>query len=147
MTDTHREPPLRPRREDWPDLLANHERAFRRRGFEWGDNDCATYAAGWVQKLHGVDVMAKWRGAYASEQEFEDLVAQAGGLAEFVTAAAEAEGFFLVPTRFAQRGDIGLARVGNQECLGIVVNGGVSVPTLSGLALVPRGALRLAWGV
>lgn len=131
---------------DWPEQLGQALAAARHVPFAWGEHDCATIACDWVMAMRGVDPMAADRGVYATEAEFEALV-EPGGLAEFVADRAAAAGIAECPPAFAQRGDIALVRIGNQECLGLIDGRHVAVPTLAGLRLAPRAAVVRAWAV
>lgn len=137
--------PARP--QDWPEQLGELLASARNVPFEWGMHDCATIACDWVLEMRGIDPMAGDRGAYANEAGFEALVDPYSGLAEFVADRAAAAGIADCPPAFAQRGDIALVRLGNQECLGIVDGRHVAVPTLAGLRLAPRAAISRAWAV
>ena len=137
--------PPSPRPQDWPDRLVAYLAGCRRQPFAWGVHDCASFAAGWVLALRGVDPLENHRGSYASEAEFEGLVQAHGGLAALVEVAALAHGLPECPPAFAQRGDVVLVEVGNMLGLGIVDAVGVTIPGPDGLRVVPRRAIRRAW--
>lgn len=135
------------RGQSWPERLAEMLASTRHTPFAWGLHDCATIACDWVLEMRGVDPMAAERGTYGTEAEYEAMTAAEGGLQAFVAARAERAGIAACPPAFAQRGDIALVRLGNQECLGIVAGRHVAVPTLGGLRLAPASAIACAWAV
>jgi hypothetical protein len=135
------------RPQDWPERLGTLLAAIRHVPFAWATHDCATIVCDWVLEMRGIDPMATDRTAYATEDEFEALVAPFGGLGDFVANRAAAAGIEECPPPFAQRGDVALVRLGNQECLGLVDGRHVAVPTLAGLRLAPRAAIARAWAV
>lgn len=140
-------PPTPPRPQNWPEQLGTLLASIRHVPFAWGTHDCATIACDWVLAMRGIDPMAADRGAYANEEEFEGLVDPYGGLEGFVSDRAAAAGIATCPAPFAQRGDVALVRIGNQECLGLVDGRHVAVPTLAGLRLAQRAAMVRAWAI
>lgn len=49
------------------------------RPFAWGPCDCTSAACDVFRWLHGVDLLARWRGRYASKSEALRLIAEMGG--------------------------------------------------------------------
>jgi hypothetical protein len=142
-----RPPPARTRPADWPERLAAHTARWRATPFAWGQHDCATFAAGWVLEIHGFDPLEPLRGAYATEAEYLGLLEDAGGLLALMQRAAARNGLPECGPAFAQRGDIALVRLGNEECVGLVDAVGVTVPTCERLRIAPRSAILHAWAV
>lgn len=56
--------------------------------WEWGAQDCCTFAADWVREQTGRDPMADLRGRYGSAGEADRLIAAAGGLVVLFRRAA-----------------------------------------------------------
>jgi hypothetical protein len=129
---------------DWPEKMIEFLEARRRLPFKFGssENDCCSFAAAWVKIANGVDCMAVVP-AYASAEEADVLLETP--LDEMIDKS--------LPRRdpqFAQRGDIGLAKLGNGcELTVVIVEGATLVgPGKRGIARVPRGsALVAAWEV
>lgn len=55
------------------------ERNLRRHRVS-GEHDCACFPANWAIECGRPDPMVKWRGAYSTEAQAEDIIADAGGL-------------------------------------------------------------------
>lgn len=62
--------------------LAEYLELSIREPWEWGLSDCSTFPADWILALTGIDPMDEWRGAYASEGEANDIIAEAGSLTD-----------------------------------------------------------------
>lgn len=137
------------RHDDWPDRLAAFLEARRRAPFAWGTNDCVTFAADGVQQLRrdSVDIIAADRGAWATEDEAEALLASRGGLETALAELAAMADLQEVPPPRAGRGDLVLARVGNQVLTGLVNGSTVAVTGADGLQFVPARMAFRAWRV
>lgn len=139
--------PDRPRPQDWPDRLVAYLAQSRAAPFAWGTHDCATFAAGWVQQLHGLDLLDGLRGTYASEPEYDALIAEWGGLEPLLEQVAALHGLPECPPPFARRGDIVLAQAGNMQGLGIMDAVQVVIPGPDRTRLLPRSTILRAWAV
>ncbi len=84
------------------------EGGARRR--EIGEWDCATYPAAWAIACGYPDPLARWRGAYATEDEARQLMTDCGGLVEMYAAGIADAG---IPETTApyEAGDIGVIRL------------------------------------
>ncbi len=102
------------RNEGWESLLNEHIEQAQGIVFEWGMNDCALWAADWVNKATGNDFASQWRGLYTSEAELTALMAERE--LELPGDIADDVGLPLMDVPFAQRGDIVQHP---QGCLGI----------------------------
>lgn len=140
---------MTPRYDDWPDRLAAFLEARRRAPFAWGTNDCVTFAADGVQQLRrdAVDIIAADRGAWATENDAEALLASRGGLEAALAELAAVAGLQEIPPPRASRGDLVLARVGNQVLAGLVNGSTVAVTGADGLQFVPARMAFRAWRV
>ncbi|MCW3477370.1 DUF6950 family protein [Limobrevibacterium gyesilva] len=132
---------------DWPERLHRFIDSRREIPFAWGQQDCGTLACDAVQMLAGIDPLASLRGSYASEDEYEAMLAPHGGLEQLACATFAAAGLPDCPPGYAQRGDVVLVEVGNQMLLGVVTDVHVAVPGADGLHFVKRAMIRRAWAV
>ena len=137
------------RHDDWPDRLAAFLEARRRAPFAWGTNDCVTFAADGVKQLRrdAVDIIAADRGAWATEDEAETLLASRGGLETALADLAAVADLPQVSPLLAARGDLVLARVGNQVLAGLVNGSTIAVTGAEGLQFVPARMAFRAWKV
>lgn len=136
-----------PRPQDWPDRLVAHVASWRGQAFAWGTHDCATYVAGWVQAMHGIDILDGIRGTYGTEAEYEAMLQEWGGLGPLADSVTAIHGLPPCPPAFVMRGDIALLEVGNMLGLGLVDAVAVTVPGVDRVRLVPRSAIIRAWAV
>lgn len=140
--------PAHPRRQDWPERLAELVEARRAEPFRWGAHDCCLFAADAVLALTGRDPAAAWRGRYATEAEAEAVLAEAGSLVETVALACAAAGLPEIPApAAARRGDLALINQGNQPAMGVVLGEAIAAPGPDGLACVPLDRAIRAWAV
>lgn len=107
---------MRRRYEDWPRRLAAAIQAARARPFQWGEADCALWAADVVLGLTGEDLAAAFRGRYATRAGAVALLGARGGLEAVVTAAL---GEPLASPRLARRGDVVMVSTAEGPALGI----------------------------
>lgn len=85
--------------------------AGRRR--EAGVWDCCCMPAEWAIECGHPDPMARGRGTYASDEEAEERIAEAGGLSNLFAMAMEDAGIREVSE--PEAGDIGVIRIGDEE--------------------------------
>lgn len=128
------------RRNDWPERLAEYIESRRRRVFRYGSDDCALFAADWVFEATGVDPAATWRG-YASEEEAQAIIEQAGGMRGLVSLPERAT------PRLAQRGDVVLAEHEGQQVFGVVVGDMYAAPGARRLEFRPMTEALVAFEV
>lgn len=129
---------------DWPERLALILESRAATPFQWGVQDCVTFAADVAQALTGVDLIARYRGTYDSEEGAAAIVGDIG-LQAFLTVLMEENGAAECPLPFAQRGDWALVTLGNHLIAGVVVGDTVAAPGLRGLAHVPVSRAVAAW--
>jgi hypothetical protein len=101
--------------------LGDYLAAAATRPFDYGHQDCCTFPADWVLLRRGVDPMANLRGRYASEEEAQEIIEDAGGLVAIWTRELDAAGIGSVAT--AREGDIGVIAVIGEH--GLTANGGI----------------------
>jgi hypothetical protein len=135
------------RPEDWPERLAAFIEQRRAIPFAWGTQDCMMFAADAVLMLCGVDVMAQYRGAYATEAEGDALLDRDGGMETILATAAQAAGLAERAPKLAQRGDLVLVEHGNLLMAGIVTGTAVAVTGADGVAFVSTRKITRAWAV
>lgn len=135
------------RPEDWPDRLAAFIEERRNVPFAWGTQDCMLFSADAVLMLRGVDIMAAYRGLYATEAEAEALLNRDGGIDAILATVAEQAGLAERAPKLARRGDLAMVEHGNQLMAGIVTGIHVAVTGADGLAFVSARKIRRAWVV
>jgi hypothetical protein len=145
------------RREDWEGRLNDYLATVRKSGHRWGGGenevDCALAWAGAIEAMTDVDLMAEFRGRYASEEEAMSLIREAGfdDLASLLDDRLPR-----VPRPSAQRGDLimvkggALALAWGSDALAIgearaVTGGPLLYP--AGIVRVPRKDWRKAWKI
>lgn len=134
--------------ENWRDKLNAHIEANRQRPFEWGQHDCALWAASCVEVTTGTDLGEPFRGRYKTAAGALKAIRKAGHLTP--EALAEARVGPRQPPAFARAGDMvaadlkALGLAGSDRQIGLslgICNGSVcwfvsddglvSIPTLS----------------
>lgn len=140
-----RQPPLKPRLQDWPERLAALVEARREAPFAWGSHDCVLFVADAILAVTGEDPAAAFRG-YASEEEAERILG-AQGLEVTVAGALAEFGCGDCPPALAQRGDVALALLGNQPTMVVVLGEVLAGPGPRGLVFLPPARIQRAWSV
>lgn len=118
--------------------------------FAWGSNDCCTFAAGGIQAITGIDVMADFRGKYTDEAgALAAIESVCGGttVADAAAYCAQKAGLVELPKPlFAQRGDLVVCNApSGQLVAGLVHLNGRQIVIVgeNGLYRVPlRSAVR-----
>jgi hypothetical protein len=130
------------RQDGWEVRLADAVDAVRNAPFQWGQHDCATWAADVRLALTGQDAAAAWRGRYKSERGALRAMRRMG----FSTLEAGVTGLLGAPLPtplLAQRGDVVL----HGEALGVCIGATGLFLGPDGLTELPIAACRLAWRV
>jgi hypothetical protein len=130
---------------DWEPRLAEYfTRAFRLR-FKYGTFDCCTFAAGAVEAITGVNLMADIR--YKNRSEARLVMPR--GLADAFVPVMQANGVECVSVGFGRRGDLVLASVPNHPAIGVVGLDGKHAlfATRFGVARLPLSECSLAWRI
>jgi len=113
----------------------------RARRFRPGSHDCAMFAAGWVERITGVDHGEPYRGRYRSMDEGAEAMAEDGYESHVGYVAS------LLPEvspAFAQTGDLAVVE---DDALGIVASDRVFVLRPDGLGHVSRLRAKRAFTV
>lgn len=129
--------------EGWPLLLADFIESRRRLPFEWGRNDCCSFAAEWVRLATGRDVYAKWRGRYTGRWGALRLILIAGSIVRIPSEV----GLRPCPVRTIQRGDIAGVTTDLGIALGICTGGRIAAPGNLGLEFLKFNRVKYAWRV
>ena len=111
------------RRDNWPELLDAHLREWRSRPFAYGDNDCVSFAAAWLERL-GYEFplagLGTWDSALSAARVYHAL----GGFEHAVAAQLHALGCDRIAPALAMRGDLVVVPAGAKERpLLAIVNG------------------------
>lgn len=138
------------RRNDWAERLARYLSTAARRRFEWGEHDCALFAAGAIQALREVDVANDLR-TYRSEHGAARVLAanDCDGVEQIADKIAAEYGFEEIPVLRAQRGDVVVADLEAGPTLGVVdMTGRRAVfAAEKGLAHLELRYCRRAWRI
>lgn len=132
------------RHPDWKSRLIDHVGACAQLPFEYGQHDCALFAAGCVAAMTGVDLAAKWRGKYSTLKGGLTALKRAGFADHLAFAAAH---FEEIPPAFAAPGDLAVLDGPEGAVLGVVQGEGIYVLALSGLGTLPLTHARAAYRV
>lgn len=89
------------------ELLQGHIDAVEGKPVVWGESDCTSWAAGWVESVTGKAV--PFLGAYSSLEEAHTLIDEAGGLDVLWTRALAQVGIYSTPYEPAL-GDVGVVK-------------------------------------
>lgn len=140
--------------DDWPVRLGAHIAARGQAKFAWGIHDCCVFASDGVLAQTGVDIMAGFRGRYATRGEAETAIRDIAG-GDLQATAEQVARFHAMPEiapRLAQRGDVVLGEFDvagrPTQCLGLVgLDGRARFAGPVGLARVRLASCRSAWSV
>ena len=97
---------------DWEDRLHTYLARWVDAEFEWGEADCALFAAGAVEAMTGVDPATEFRGQYDSRADAARALRAMGEGTLLRTIRAK---FKEKPHAFARRGDL----IWNGHAIGI----------------------------
>ena len=113
------------------------------RPFEPGQHDCALFAAGWVDRVCGTQLVAKWQGRYYNLPEGRKMLRRNG--IHNLRGLAEAQLDCVGGWAFCQPGDVALIRQ-KTLCFGIIGSGGLihCLQAVRGLDVLP---ISRAWRV
>lgn len=129
------------RREDWPERLADYLDAGRDAPFAWGENDCATFAAGAIAAITDTQIEVP---RVESAADYARFVLASGALHEHVV---DRLGEPLGSPAHAQRGDLVLMLLDERPTLGVCIGAEAAGPGPAGLVTMPMQSARAAWRV
>jgi hypothetical protein len=121
----------------WRTALFDYVHAVSARQFQWGQHDCALFAAGAVQAMTGEDFASKYRGRYKTLKGGFGLLKKAGFANHADMAASLLEE---VHPSLAQVGDVAAIEENGAIGLGIVQGERIYVlrPGTAGIGTVSR---------
>lgn len=134
---------MRARREDWPEQLDAFIRERAATPFRWGEQDCAMFAADWVQRAIDIDPASPWRGQYTTLGQAKLLQHRDGGLETMITSVLGEP----IAVGFAQRGDIVLEVSDLGPTAGVCAGFAGVFASWEGLIYRPMGGCTTAWRV
>lgn len=127
---------------DWQVRMQAFVRERRKMPFAWGRNDCAVFAADYLEAVTGERVCTDLR-AHTNAREALQTLERAGGVRAIATRALGEP----IPVVLAGVGDVVVIAVGKREALA-VCNGGTAVaPGPAGVVAVPMQQALAAWRV
>lgn len=88
--------------------LVDHIARESERPFVWGEADCATFVAGWVSAVSGIDVMASLGPVRSASEAAKEIAAAGGYAAGFRSVLRRAGWRRLKSGESARAGDVGL---------------------------------------
>jgi hypothetical protein len=130
----------------WRTALFNYAQAVAAKPFQWGEHDCALFAAGAVQAMTGEDFAAGYRGRYSTLTGGLRHLRKAG----YADHAAMAEALMEeVHPSLAQIGDVAAIDVEGHIALGIFQGERIYVlrPGADGIGTVSRLSAARAFRV
>lgn len=134
-----------PRTEGWQQRLYAVTIAAMGKPHQWGSHDCVTFAADCVQAICGRDPMARYRGAYDTQQGAARVMLDAGAHDLGELAALHLPEIAVAE---AQRGDVVLCGGGPEgDFLGVVQGATAVGPARTGLVHVPMAQAKRAFRV
>lgn len=132
---------------DWPARFVAYLESKQALPFAWGVNDCATFCAGEVLAITGVDLLSDLRGSWSGALSARRRMEQLGGLEMAVRGVL---GRPLDSPRLAQRGDVLLVHPLSDYPIFLAVCDSDRWAAPSGSGLI-RGLMdeevALAWGI
>ena len=130
------------RREDWAEALAGYLDERRDMPFAWGENDCASFAAGAVHAVTGGIPLPLPK--IKSPEAYLRFLRDHGPLDAIVD---DTLGERLPSPAFAQRGDVVLLFVDERATLGVCIGVEAAAPGQDGMLTVPMSTATAAWRV
>lgn len=112
--------------------------------FQRESNDCDAIIADYVQMVTGRDPMAKWRGQYATDEDAEKLIAEAGGNAALVREGMASIGLHPKPLDEVKRGDVVIIDFLGDEIFGLFLDPFTACKSKNGRLMTRRPVME-AW--
>lgn len=109
--------------------------------WRWGVQDCTTWAADWCVARWGIDPALPFRDRYATEEEAEALIAEAGSLVELVRPQMR----FVTEKEAPEDGDVGVIEVMGRQTAAVRAGDKWAFRTEAGIGFVAAPAL-IVWG-
>lgn len=134
----------KPRKANWTQLLHDYVEKYRNAPFEWGRNDCLTFALRWERLVSESSVFLDAIFVYSNEAEANALMCEHQVYDAFEVCDLRLDR--LIPT-MAQRGDIIGHTIRRQPALGVCVGKHFVVPSGKSLKFQPMQKAECAWRV
>lgn len=126
---------------DWQLRLEAFGRERLQMPFAWGSNDCAIFAADWIEHATGERLMEHMRWHTNAREALRTL--RESDLRSIATAALGEP----ISPLMARVGDVVVIRTGKREALA-VCNGGTAIaPGPEGMVAIPMSEALAAWRV
>lgn len=120
----------------WRSRLSTCIEAALERPFEWGEHDCALFAADAVKAMTGVDHASFWRGRYSIARGAMKILGRNGYDDHVAYVAAHLPE---VHPAVADTGDIVVIEAPDGLALGVLVGAQIAAPGPAGLGFTSRG--------
>lgn len=127
---------------DWQGRFSDFGKARASMPFEWGPNDCCSFAAASVEALTGVNPMADAE-AYSTALAAARIVDEAGGMEALASAYLGPA----VSSRMAGVGDVVLVINASREMLGVCNGVNVMAPGELGMVALGMESALAAWKI
>lgn len=125
-------------------MLIDYVERYRNRAFEWGKNDCLTFALRWERLVTQNSRFTDAMFVYSNEAEANQLLCEHEVYDVFEVCDLRLE---RVITTMAQRGDIIGHRIRKQPALGICIGKHFVIPSGKKLKFKPMQKAECAWRV
>ena len=133
------------RKQNWDVILNNYIESIKDVEFKWGECDCCTFAANFVQKITGIDPIPEFRGHYTTSYGSKRALIKYGKGTLLETMDSK---FKKIRPSFCKRGDLVLHIFDTGEATGICLGKNAVFKTLDkGIVLVPMKIIKYTWEV
>jgi hypothetical protein len=129
------------RLRDWQERFEAFTAERRTMPFQWGANDCCTFAAACVEALTGMNICAAGLRDHTDALQAYRAVEAHGGIAAITTAALGDP----VAAAYAAPGDVVLVDMDGRDALAICNGTTALMPSDNGLVSVCMTTARCAW--
>ena len=132
------------RLENWPLRLSKYLNERSDKPFEWGKNDCLMFVSGAVAAVTGYDFSDEYL-PYSTRKEADEMLQEYDGVVGIISEHLGHSGTEKILT--AQRGDVVLFRLNDENIAGIVDDSGrfFQIVTEKGLLRVPLKRAVRVW--
>ena len=132
------------RRPNWAFLLGQYLQSRKDVPFEYGSNDCCSFAAGAIDAVTGRHCTQDLRHLYEDEKGANALIDQHGGLEQAVSVIF---GRASSPPEWAIVGDIVLCDGDHGPTVGVFLGQQIAIATPEGVKAIDSSAAKRSWRV